>query len=443
MNIQLSDHFNYKKMLRFTLPSIIMMIFTSVYGVVDGFFVSNFVGKTPFAAVNFIMPVLMILGSFGYMFGTGGSALISKYFGEGNYQKANGTFSMLVYVTIITGIVVAVLGIIFIRPISGLMGAHGQMQNDCVLYGVIILAALPLFMLQVEFQTLFVTAEKPVLGLYTTVISGVTNMVLDALFMAVFHWGVAGAALATAISQAIGGIIPVIYFLRPNTSLLRISKPSFDFKALFKICTNGSSELMSNISMSVVGMLYNLQLMKYAGENGIAAYGVLMYVNFVFIAVFIGFSVGIAPVISFNFGAKNHRELKGLLKKSFVITTVFATVMFILAEILAFPLSKMFVAYDSQLMDMTLRGFSIYSFSFLFAGFAIFSSAFFTALNDGVTSALISFLRSLVFQIIAVLVFPVLWGIDGIWFSIIAAELMAVVISAIFLFTKRKKYNYS
>lgn len=442
MNIQLSDHFNYKKMLRFTLPSILMMIFTSIYGVVDGFFVSNFVGKTSFAAVNFIMPVLMILGAFGFMFGTGGSALISKYFGEGNREKANSTFSMLVYVTIITGIIVAILGIIFIRPISAMMGAQGQMQNDCVLYGVIILAALPLFMLQVEFQTLFVTAEKPVLGLYTTVISGVTNMILDALFMAVFQWGVAGAAIATATSQAMGGIIPIIYFTRPNTSILRISKPDFDIKSLLKICTNGSSELMSNISMSIVGVLYNLQLMKYAGENGIAAYGVLMYVSFIFISAFIGFSVGIAPVISFNFGAKNHAELKGLLKKSFVITSVFAITMFSLSEVLALPLSKMFVGYDAQLTDLTLRGFLIYSFSFLFAGFAIFGSAFFTALNDGVTSAIISFLRSLVFQIAAVIVFPIFWGIDGIWISVIVAEVMAVAVSLIFLAFKRKKYNY-
>ncbi len=442
MNIQLSDHFNYKKMLRFTMPSIIMMIFTSIYGVVDGFFISNFVGKTPFAAVNFIMPVLMILGAFGFMFGTGGSALISKYFGEGKRQKANGIFSMLVYVTIITGVVVAILGITFIKPISALMGATGQMQSDCITYGIIILAALPFFMLQVEFQTLFVTAEKPTLGLYTTIISGVTNMVLDALFMAVFHWGVAGAAFATAIAQTVGGIIPIIYFVRPNTSILRISKPDFDFKALFKICTNGSSELMSNISMSAVGMLYNLQLMRYAGENGIAAYGVLMYVGFVFIAVFIGFSVGIAPVISFNFGAKNHVELKGLLKKSFVITSVFAAVMFVLSEALALPLSKMFVGYDSTLTDLTLRGFLIYSFSFLFSGFAIFASAFFTALNDGLTSAIISFLRSFIFQIVAVVVFPLLWGIDGIWISVTAAEVMAVVVSLIFLITKRKKYNY-
>ena len=442
MNIQLSDHFNYKKILRFTLPSIIMMIFTSIYGVVDGFFVSNFVGKTPFAAINFIMPVLMILGVLGFMFGTGGSALISKYFGEGNPQKANSIFSMLVYETIISGVVVGFAGIITISPIATLMGAKGQMHSDCVLYSKIILAALPFFMLQVAFQTLFVTAQKPALGLYSTIVAGITNMILDALFMAVFDWDIAGAALATAIAQAVGGLIPIIYFAKPNTSLLRLSKPELDFKALFKICTNGSSEFMTNISMSVVGILYNLQLMKYAGENGIAAYGVLMYINFVFLSAFIGFSVGIAPVISFHFGAKNHDELKSLLKKSMVITSVFAVSMFALSEILASPLSHTFVGYDAELTKLTLRGFLIFSFSFLFAGYAIFSSAFFTALNDGLTSALISFLRSMVLQIISVIVLPLLWGIDGIWISIIVAEFMAVAISLIFLYAKRKKYNY-
>ena len=442
MNIQLSDHFNYKKMLRFTLPSIIMMIFTSIYGVVDGFFVSNYVGKTPFAAINFIMPVLMILGALGFMFGTGGSALISKYFGEGNSKKANSTFSMLVYITIITGISIALIGIITISPVASLMGAKGQMHSDCVLYSKIILAALPFFMLQVAFQTLFVTAQKPVLGLYSTVISGITNMILDALFMAVFGWGIAGAALATAIAQAVGGLVPIIYFVRPNTSLLRLSKPELDFKALFKICTNGSSELMTNLSMSVVGILYNLQLMKYAGENGIAAYGVLMYVNFVFLSAFIGFSVGIAPVVSFHFGAKNHSELKSLLKKSMVVISIFAVSMFILAEVLASPLSHTFVGYDADLTKLTLKGFLIFSFSFLFAGYAIFISAFFTALNDGLTSAIISFLRSMVFQIINVIVLPVFWGINGIWISVIVAEFMAVLLSVMFLIIKKKKYNY-
>ncbi len=442
MNIQISDHFDYRKLLRFTLPSIIMLIFTSIYGVVDGFFVSNIVGKTPFAAVNFIMPVLMVLGALGFMFGTGGSALIAKTMGEGNGEKANSLFSLFVYVTVILGVVISLVSIIFLPQISAFLGAEGQMHEDSIIYGRVILIALPFYMLQFEFQSFFVAAEKPQLGLYVTIASGAANMILDALFMAVFRWGLIGAALATATSQIIGGALPLVYFAMPNKSLLRLTKTKYDGKALLKTCVNGSSELMSNISMSVVGMLYNIQLLKYAGENGVAAYGVLMYINFVFLAAFIGYSVGTAPIISFHFGAKNHDELKGLLKKSTVIIGLFSIVMFLLAEVLAYPLSYIFVGYDRELMDMTLRGFLIFSFSFFFAGFAIFGSGFFTALNDGLTSALISFLRTLVFQIAAVLILPLFLEIDGIWFSVVAAEVMAVIITIIFLVIKRERYKY-
>ena len=442
MNIQLSDHFDYKKLLQFTLPSIVMMIFTSIYGVVDGFFVSNFVGKTPFAAVNFIMPFLMILGAAGFMFGTGGSALIAITIGTGNRKKANRLFSLFVYVSAAIGVLIAILGLIFIRPIAALLGAEGILLENCVSYGRIILLAIPAFMLQYEFQSFFVTAEKPQLGLMVTVAAGVTNMVLDALFVAVFRWGLNGAAAATALSQMVGGILPLIYFFRPNTSLLRMTGTKFDGKALLKACTNGSSELMSNISMSLVSMLYNVQLMKYAGEDGVAAYGVLMYVNMVFLAAFIGYSVGSAPIISYHFGAGNHSELKNILKKSFVIIGIFSVSMLGLAELLARPLANIFVGYDPGLLDLTQRGFLIYSFSFLFAGTAIYGSSFFTALGNGLISALISFLRTLVFQMAAVLIFPLIWGIDGIWISIVAAELMAAAVSILFIIGKRSKYHY-
>mgnify|MGYP000088528436 FL=1 len=442
MKIQLSEHFSYKKLLRFTLPSIIMMIFTSIYSVVDGFFVSNFVGKTPFAAVNFIMPFLMILGAFGFMFGTGGSALISKTMGEGDKERAQQLFSLFIYVSVGCGVVIAAAGIIFIRPVAALLGADGTMLEDCVRYGRIILIALPAYMLQFEFQSFFVAAEKPHLGLVVTIAAGVTNMTLDALLVAVFSLGLVGAAAATAISQCVGGIIPLIYFLCPNSSILRLTRTKFDGRALFKACTNGASELMSNISMSIVGMLYNMQLIKYAGENGVAAYGVLMYVNFIFLAAFIGYSVGTAPIIGYNYGSGNHSELKNLLKKSLCLIGIFSVAMVVAAEGLAHPLASMFVGYDLELFKMTLRGFMIYSFSFLFSGIAIFGSSFFTALNDGLISALISFLRTLVFQVAAVLVFPLIWGIDGIWVSIVAAELMAVSVTVMFLLMKRKKYHY-
>ena len=440
--IKLSDHFSYRRLLRFTLPSIIMMLFTSIYGVVDGLFVSNFAGKTPFAVINFIMPFLMILGTLGFMFGTGGSALVSKTMGEGEREKANQLFSMIVYISIACGIVLSVLGILLIRPIAALLGAEGELLENCVLYGRIILITLTAFILQMEFQSFFVAAEKPGLGLVATIAAGVTNMVLDALFIAVFKWGLVGAATATAISQTVGGIVPLIYFFRPNASLLRLGKTKFDGKALFKTCTNGSSELMSNVSMSLVSMLYNIQLMKYAGEDGVAAYGVLMYVNLVFLAVFIGYAIGTAPVIGYHYGADNHTELKSLLRKSFVIIGAFSICMLALSISLAKPLSTVFVSYDKVLYDMTVRGFYIYSFSFLFAGVAIFGSSFFTALNNGLISALMSFLRTLVFQIAAVMLLPLVWELDGIWISIVVAEFMACVVTLILLALNKKRYQY-
>lgn len=442
MNIQLSEHFTYKKLFRFTLPSVIMLVFTSVYGVVDGFFVSNYTGKTAFTAVNFIMPVLMILGCFGFMFGTGGGALIAKTLGEGRKEKANNLFSMIVYCSIITGAVLAVLGLIFIRPIAKLLGAEGELLENCVIYGRIILISIPASNLQYEFQCLFATAEKAKLGLYITIAAGVTNIILDALFVAILQWGLIGAALATSLSQCVGGIIPIIYFSRPNSSKLKLGRFYFNGRTLLTVCGNGSSELMTNISMSIVNMLYNTQLIKYAGEDGVAAYGVMMYVSMIFNAIFIGYSVGTSPAVSYHFGAGNTDELKNLRRKSYTIISFFAVIMFILAEILAMPLSKIFVGYDDGLLALTLHGFRIFSFSFIFAGFVIFSSAFFTALNNGLVSALISFMRAFIFQIASVLILPIFWKVNGIWISIVVAEFLAVVVSVIFLLDNRKKYKY-
>lgn len=442
MNISLSEHFGYGKLLRFTLPSVGMMIMTSVYGVVDGYFVSNYVGLTPFAAVNLIMPFLMILGGTGFMFGSGGSALIAKTLGEGKKELANKTFSLLVYSAAALGVIFSVLGIAVLRPVSALLGAEGELLENCVRYGRIYLASMPFYLLQYTFQGFFIAAEKPRMGLLVTIAAGVTNMALDALFVAVFEWGLEGAASATAISITVGGVIPLIYFFRKNTSLFRLGKTRFDGKALLKTCTNGSSELMSNISMSIVNMLYNFQLNKYAGENGIAAYGVMMYVNLVFLAIFIGYSVGTAPIISYHFGAENKDELKSLLKKSAVIIWISSAAMIITAQLLAYPLAKIFVGYDETLMKLTLDGFRIFSVSFLFAGTAIFGSSFFTALNDGLTSALISFLRTLVFQTAAVLILPVFFDVDGVWFSVAAAEFTAAAVTMAFIFGKKKKYGY-
>ncbi len=440
--IQLSDHFGYRRLLRFTVPSILMMVFTSIYGVVDGFFISNFVGKTPFAAVNFMMPFLMVVGAFGFMFGTGGSALIAKLMGEGNNDRAKRVFSLLIYATILSGIVIAAVSILYIEPIAKLLGAEGELLEYSVIYSRIILLALPFLMLQYAFSSLLVAAEKPKLGLVVTIIAGVTNIVGDTLFVAVFDWGIVGAAWATALGQIIGGLIPLFYFACKNSIRLRLGRPVWDGKALLKTCTNGSSELMSNISMSLVGMLYNMQLLKYAGENGVAAYGTIMYVNFIFISIFIGYVVGVSPVISYHFGAQNTGELNSLLKKSAFLVAVTSVFMFIISEFMASPLAKIFVSYDAELLDMTVHTFKIHAFSFFLAGFAIFGSAFFTALNDGLTSAIISFLRTLVFQTAAVLLLPLIWDLNGIWISTIVAEFMAVVVSLFFLVRKRKKYRY-
>ena len=440
--IQLSDHFTRKRLLRFSLPSIVMMVFTSIYGVVDGYFVSNYTGKTPFAAVNLIMPFLMILGGVGFMFGTGGGALIAKTMGEGKAEKADKLFSMTVFASILCGLVLTAVGLLFLRPFARLMGAEGELLENSLLYGTINLIALPFYILQYEFQCLFATAEKPKLGLYVTVASGVANMVLDWLLVAVLPFGLAGAAAATAASQFIGGVFPLIYFARKNSSRLHLTRCRLELRPLGRICANGSSELMGNISMSLVSMLYNVQLMQYAGEDGIAAYGVLMYVSMIFQAIFIGYSVGTAPIVSYHYGAQNQEELKSLLRKAIFIVAIAALCMFAAGELLAAPLSRLFVAYDEELLQMTTHAFAIFSFSFLFSGFAINGSSFFTALNDGLTSALISFLRTLVFQVAAVLLFPLLWGLDGIWFSIVAAEIMAVLATIFFLLKKQKKYGY-
>ena len=444
MKIQLSDHFTYSRLIRFTLPSMAMMIFTSIYGVVDGFFVSNFAGKTAFAAVNLIMPFLMITATVGFMLGTGGTAIVARALGEGRKEYANRCFSLFVYTALVLGVVIAVLGFVFIRPISAMLGASGQLLDDCAVYGRINLLALPFYILQLLFQTFFPAAEKPQLGFGVTVASGLTNMVLDAVLVPLLPapYKLMGAAAATALSQVVGGAIPLFYFLRPNKSLLRLGRTRFDGKTLRKACINGSSEFMSNVAMSVVSILYNWQLILYAGENGIAAYGVMMYVSFIFAAAFIGYSMGVGPIVSFHDGARNLSELHSLLRKSLILNGAGGAVMLLAAQLLATPLARIFVGYDAELMALTVSGFRIYALSFVFMGFGIFASGFFTALNDGLTSALISFMRTLVLEVAAVLILPLLFGITGVWASIVAAQALATVLAAVFLRIKQPRYGY-
>lgn len=444
MKIQLSEHFTYNKLLRFVFPSIVMMIFTSIYSVVDGLFVSNFVGKTALASINLILPFLMGLSALGFMIGTGGSAIVAKTLGEGDPKRANFYFSMLVYVTAIGGIILALLGMLLVPSVASLLGAEGELLSNCILYGRINFISLPAFMLQNVFQSFFVTAEKPKLGLAVIITAGVTNMILDLLFVGILGFGLAGAAVATVCGEMIGGLFPVFYFSRKNSSLLRLGKTQFNGRILMQTCVNGSSELMTNLSSSIVNSLYNIQLMKFAGENGVAAYAAIMYVNFIFIAIFLGYSIGSAPIISYHYGAGNHGELKNLYKKSLQLVGSWGILLFILAQLLATPLAKLFVGYDSTLLAMTQIGFRIYSLVYLINGFNIFGSSFFTALNNGVVSAVISFLRTLVFQIGAVLILPVVFGgINGIWSSVTIAELLTLCITITFFVRQRRKYHYA
>ncbi len=441
--IQLSEHFTYKKLIKFTIPTIIMMIFTSIYGVVDGIFVSNFVGADAFASVNLIMPALMILGSIGFMIGTGGSALVSKTIGEGNKEKANQYFSMLIYLLIIIGAFFTVIGVVFIRPISTMLGADESMIENCVTYGRTILIFLVAFVLQNCFQSFIIVAEKPKFGLIISIVVGITNMILDFLFMYVFKMGVLGAAIATGISQTIGGTIPFIYFVRKNSSPLRLTKTKFEGKAILQTCINGSSEMLTNLSMSLVNMLYNKQLMTYAGADGVVAYGIIMYVGFIFVGTYLGYSVGTAPIIGYHYGAENTDELKSLLRKSLKLIAITSIVMTFLAEISSKLLASIFVSYDTELLNMTTTAIRLFSISYIISGFNIFTSSFFTALNNGVVSAIISFLRTLVFQVTMIFVLPAIFGLNGIWLAVVVAEFLAIIVSSVFLVCNRKKYKYA
>ena len=442
MKIQLSDHFSYSKLIKFTLPTIAMMIFTSIYGVVDGVFVSNCVGSDAFAAVNLIMPIIMILGSVGFMIGTGGSAIVSKTLGEGKKEKANEYFSMLVYLCVVSGVILSVIGIIFTGPIAVLLGAKGSIAKDCVTYGRTVFFMLTGLFLQNAFQSFLVVAEKPKLGLFVTLLAGFTNMFLDFLFVYVLRFGDFGAALATGISQFVGSVIPIIYFAGGKNNVLKLTKCRFNKDIIIKTCINGSSEMVTNMSMSLVNILYNMQLMKYIGTNGVVAYGIIMYVGFIFVGTYMGYAVGSAPVISYHYGAGNKDELKNLFKRSLTIIIVSSVVMTLIAEIIAGYLAGIFVSYDNNLLELTTEAIRIYAVSYLISGINIFASSFFTALNNGVVSAVISFMRMFVFQVVMILFLPVVLGISGIWTAVIAAEVLSVVISVMFLVKNRKKYSY-
>ena len=442
MQIKLSDHFSYGRLLRFTLPSIIMMVISSIYSVVDGLFVSNLVGDLALSSVNIVFPVAMIVGSFGFMLGTGGSAIVARTMGEGDQPLANRYFSMIIYAVVVLGAVLSTVCVIYMEPIARFAGASDALIGDCVVYGRILLAGSVPFMLQTSFQSFFVVAEKPHLGLALSIAAGVTNMVMDYVLIAVCDLGVAGAAIATVMGYCVGGVLPLLYFLRPKHEGIRLTRTRFYGKQLLHACTNGSSELMSNISSSIVGILYNIQLMCLIGEQGVAAYSVMMYVDFVFVATFLGFSIGSAPIVSYHYGAGNHPELKNVFRKSMTVILCTSVAMVILSELLSRPLSSAFVGYNAELLEMTVHGFRLFALCYLFCGINIYASSFFTALCNGALSALISFLRSLLLRGGMVLLMPILFGLDGIWTAVIAAEGLGAVVSLGLLYAKRRQYQY-
>lgn len=440
--MQLSEHFTYRKIIKFTIPSIIMMIFTSIYTVIDGIFVSNVVGDEAFASVNLIYPFIAILGAFGFMVGSGGSAIVSKTIGEGKKEKAKKYFSMLIYFIILIGIILTIFGVIFIRQVSKLLGADSNTLENCVIYGRVMILGITAFMLQNTFQSFLIVAERQKFGLMISIIAGICNIIGDFILIYVCKLGVLGAGLATILSQYVGGLIPLIYFTRKNKSNLSLVKTKFERKVILKACTNGSSEMLTNVSMSVVNILYNLQLMKLIGTDGVVAYGIIMYIAFIFVAVFIGYSIGTAAIIGYNYGADNKEELKSLLKKSCTIIGIFGLLMTVLSEISSNLLASIFVSYDNNLLELTVNAIRIFALSFLFSGFNIFASSFFTALNNGLVSAIISFLRTLVFQVLMIFLLPMFLGVNGIWSSVVVAEILSIIVVIFLIIKNKNKYGY-
>lgn len=442
MKIELNEHFTYKKLIRFTLPSILMMIFTSIYGVVDGFFVSNYVGAEAFASVNLIMPVIIILSAVGFMIGTGGNALVAMTLGQHDEKRANEIFSMLIYILIFLGICLSIAMAVFMPRMARILGATDIMIDDCVIYGRISMVSLTFFMLQTSFQSFMVTAARPHFGLYITIAAGVTNMVLDLVFVGILGFGVAGAAWATVASEIVGGSVPLIYFIVPNKSKLNLVKAGFKFRPLVKVLSNGASEFMTIISSSFVNMLYNLQLMKIAGEKGVASFGVIMYINFIFTGVLFGYAFGSSSIVSYHYGSENYKELRSLFSKSIKIIGIASLISFASAQIFAIPLIKIFFSYSDELIHMTTHGFRIYSIAYLMIGFNGYASSLFTALNNGRVSATIAFGRTLVFQVASILILPRIFGLDGIFSSIIVAEFLAIMVSMFFINKYKSEYHY-
>lgn len=443
MEIKLSDRFTYPKLLRFTIPTMLMILCTSSYGIVDGVFISNFAGVTDFSAVNLMFPFIYGAATLGYMFGSGGNAVIAKLLGEKDDCGANRAFSMIVLSGLFLGVITAAVMYVLTPSFARSVGAAGALYESAVKYAKICFLFTPPFILQTMFLSFFIAAGKPKLSLYVNIVSGVINIFFDWLFIAEFNLGVEGAASATGLGQLSGAVIPLIYFIRKNSSLLKLTaKFKFNGKILGLTCANGSSEMVTNLSMSIVNTLYNAALIETAGEPGPAAYGVVLYLNFLFAAIFLGYSQGSAPIVSYDYGARNVSELQNITKKSLTLMLSLGVFCTAFAYFVSPPFARVFCAGNPELYELAVHGSQIFAFSYLLSGFNIWASAFFTALSNGLISALLSFLRLFVFQIGCILILPRIFGLSGIWASIAVAEVLAAVPAAVCLFACRNKYGY-
>lgn len=426
-NNSIGREFGFFSLLKFALPSVIMMMVMGLYSMVDSMFVSRFVSTNALSAINVVYPVINLLIGLGVMLASGGSAVIAAKMGAGKTDEARRDFSMIVTIGLASSIVIAVAGLIFIRPIVTFLGASELLVDYAVTYLAIILMFAPANMLQMLFQMFFVTAGRPGLGLTFIIGAGLVNAVLDYVFIVPLGMGIAGAALATGIGYLIPAAAGLIFFFGKKKELY-FTKPKFSAAVLGSSCSNGSSEMVSNLSMAVVTLVFNRIMMNLAGEDGVAAVTIVMYAQFLLSSIFMGFSLGVQPVISFHHGAGNRRNLKGIYRHCIVFIAIAAVSVFAVAMTLGPTLTTIFTPKDTNVWTLAVRGFMILPFCFLLEGFSIYASAAFTALGDGKTSALISFLRTFLFILTGLLTLPLAFGIDGVWLAVPVAELCSVLV---------------
>lgn len=414
-------------LLKFAAPSIVMMVFMSLYTIVDGIFVSRFLGSNALSSLNIVYPVISVAIALSTMLGTGGSAIISKYLGEGKNERAREALTQFVVLTLLLSFVLLILSEMFLTPISRLLGASDVLLADCRLYLGASMLFAPACMLQAVFQSFLVTAGRPGLGLLLMTGAGICNMILDYVLIVPCQMGIAGAALATGIGQCIPAVCGLCFFLFTRQDL-RFCRFTFSAKEILDACYNGSSEMVSQLSNAVITFLFNIVMMSLAGEHGVAAITILLYGQFLFNAVYLGFSIGISPVIGFQYGAGDRTKLRKIYRISFLSVAI-SSVVIVAAAICFSPTIVAIFTKDQRTFELASVGFRLFAVNFLFSGINITSSGFFTALSNGKVSALISFSRTLVFIVISLLILPRILGITGAWIAIPVAEFLTLLIS--------------